>query len=417
MNETAYDAIVIGGGPGGSTSAALLAAHGHRVLLLEREPFPRYHIGESLIPYTWFTLDRLGVVDWLHRSACPRKYSVQFVSITGKVSQPFYFFQTIKHECAQTWQVLRSEFDAMLLANAESKGAEVRRNVTVRDVLMDGDRVVGVRADEKDGRKGVERRARVVIDATGRDSLLSRKLGWKDRDPDLNKIAVWTYFKGALRDPGLDEGATTVAYVPQKGWFWYIPLHSDIVSVGVVGEPGYLYRDTRDPGEIFAREARDCAWIASHIAAGEQVEPVRVTGEYSYHSTRIGGDGFCLVGDAFAFLDPLFSTGVFLALKGGEMAADAVHEALQAGGPVTAAHFDAYHERQRHAVYAFRRLVRAFYDLSFSFREFLQVYPHLHPLIVDTLVGNVFTDLSPLYTALDEHKARMGTREMDATTA
>ena len=131
-----YDAIVIGGGPGGSTASALLAEYGHRVLLLEREPFPRYHIGESLIPYTWFTLNRLGVVDWLRQSACPKKYSVQFVSITGKVSQPFYFFQTIKHECAQTWQVWRGEFDAMLLDNARSKGVEVQQLVTVRGEEM-----------------------------------------------------------------------------------------------------------------------------------------------------------------------------------------------------------------------------------------------------------------------------------------
>lgn len=418
MNEDLqHDVIVIGGGPSGSTVSALLAEYGHRVLLLEREAFPRYHIGESLIPYTWFTLNRLGVVDWLRTSACPKKYSVQFVSITGKVSQPFYFFQTIKHECSQTWQVWRGEFDAMLLDNARQKGVEVRQGISVRDVLMEGTRVVGVRADEKDGRKGVELRAKVVVDATGRDSLLSRKFQWKDKDPDLNKIAVWSYFEGALRDPGLDEGATTVAYVPQKGWFWYIPMHSNIVSVGVVGEPGYLYRDTRDADTIYHREVQACAWIREHVKIGTQVEPVRVTGEYSYHSKRIGGDGFCLVGDAFAFLDPLFSTGVFLGLKSGEMAADAIHAGLAAGGPITAAHFDEYYAKQRRAVMSFRQLVRAFYDLSFSFREFLQVYPQLHSLIVDTLVGNVFTDLQPLFTALEEYKTRVPDREIDVTTA
>lgn len=417
MNEnTEHDVIVIGGGPAGSTVSALLAEYGHRVLLLEREVFPRYHIGESLIPYTWFTLNRLGVVDWLRNSACPKKYSVQFVSITGKVSQPFYFFQTIKHECSQTWQVWRGEFDAMLLDNARKKGVEVRLGISVRDVLMEGTRVVGVRADVKDGAKNVEMRARVVVDASGRDSLLSRKFGWKDRDADLNKIAVWSYYEGALRDPGLDEGATTVAYVPQKGWFWYIPMHSNIVSVGVVGEPGYLYRDTRDPDTIFHREAEACVWIRDHIKVGQQVEPVRVTGEYSYHSKKIGGDGFCLVGDAFAFLDPLFSTGVFLALKSGEMAADTIHAGL-ATGDLTAAHFDEYYARQRRAVMSFRHLVRAFYDLSFSFREFLQVYPHLNSLIVDTLVGNVFTDLKPLFDALEEYKASVPDREIDVTTA
>ena len=416
MSRPDYDAIVIGGGPSGSTTAALLAEHGHRVLLLDRETAPRYHIGESLIPYTWFTLNRLGVVDWLRRSACPKKFSVQFVSITGKVSQPFYFFQTIKHECAQTWQVYRAEFDAMLLDNARAKGAEIRQPVTVRDVLLEGTRVVGVRADTKDGLKGEEIRARVVVDATGRDSLLSRTFGWKHRDEELNKIAVWSYYRGALRDPGLDAGATTVAYVPQKGWFWYIPLHSDVVSVGVVAEPGYLYRDTRDADTIFHREAQACRWIRDHIRVGEQCEPVRVTGEYSYHSRQIGGDGFCLVGDAFAFLDPLFSTGVFLALKSGEMAADTIHAAL-ATGDVSAHHFESYLVQQRHAVKSFRNLVCAFYDLTFSFREFLQVYPDLHSLVVDTLVGNVFTDLGPLYTALGEYNARGAREEIGAATA
>jgi len=413
-----YDAIVIGGGPSGSTAGALLAQQGHRVLLLERDPFPRYHIGESLIPYTWFTLNRLGVLDWLRKSACPKKYSVQFVSVTGKVSQPFYFFKTIPHECSQTWQVWRGDFDQMLLDNAAEKGVEVRHHVSVRDVLMEGTRVVGVRADTKDGAKGEEIRAKVVVDATGRDSLLSRKFEWKDRDADLNKIAVWTYFEGAKRDAGLDEGATTVAYIPEKGWFWYIPMAGNVVSVGVVAEPGYLYRDSRDPETIYHREAQACVWIQERISVGKQIKPVRVTGEYSYHSKKIGGDGFCLVGDAFAFLDPLFSTGVFLGLKSGEMAADAIHVALSTGdGTVSAAHFDEYYASQRRAVMSFRALVYAFYDLSFSFREFLQVYPHLNSLIVDTLVGNVFTDLTPLFRALEEYKAKGPRKEIDVTTA
>lgn len=416
MMTAEYDAIVIGGGPSGSTAAALLAEYGHKVLLLEREPMPRYHIGESLIPYTWFTLNRLGLVKKMQQSANPKKFSVQFVSITGKVSQPFYFFQTIKHECSVTWQVVRSEFDKMLLDNARDKGAEIRQGVIVRDVLMEGSRVVGVRADEAGGARGLEFRAKVVVDASGRDSLLSRKFNWKDRDADLNKIAVWSYFKGARRDPGVDEGATTVAYVPNKGWFWYIPQHSDIVSVGVVGEPGYLYRDTRNPDEIFAREVKACSWILDHVRHAVQVEPVRVTGEYSYHSKQIGGDGFCLVGDAFAFLDPLFSTGVFLALKSGEMAADAIHAGLEAND-LSAHRFDAYLQKQRQAVTSFRSLVCAFYDLTFSFREFLEEYPHLHSSIVDTLVGNVFNDLTPLYDALGTFAKRETRAEIPATTA
>ena len=403
-NGAHYDCVVIGGGPAGSTTATVLAQHGRRVLLLEREPFPRYHIGESLMPYTWFTFERLGVLDWFSRAACPKKYSVQFVSTSGTVSQPFYFFETIKHECATTWQVVRSDFDGMLLANARDKGVEVRQGVAVRDLVMQGGRAVGVTGDVRNGGRE-EFRADAVVDASGRDTLLAGRLGWKRRDPDLNKISIFTYFKGAVRDPGLDEGATTVAYIPEKGWFWYIPLPNDVVSVGVVAEADYLYRDTRDPQAIFFREAEDCIWIRDHLRPAAHLGPVRVTGEFSYRSTEIGGDGFCLAGDAFSFLDPVFSTGVFLALKSGEMAGDAIHRGLDAGA-IGASTFGDYRRDLDWALDQFRRLVLSFYDQTFSFREFVRAHPDLHPRLVDALVGNVFADLRELFDALGRFAGR-----------
>ena len=399
-----YDGIVVGGGPAGATAATVLAQHGHRVLLLERDQFPRYHVGESLMPYTWFTFERLGVLDWFEKAGCPTKHSVQFVSTSGKVSDPFYFFQTIKHPSATTWQVLRSDFDQMMLSNASAKGVEVRHGVTVRDVVTEGDRVVGVRAHQKDGSTEVLH-ARAVVDATGRDALLASKLGHKKRDPDLNKIAIYTYFKGSKRDPGIDAGATTVAYIAEKGWFWYIPLADDVVSVGVVAEADYLYRETRDPEEVFCREATQCAWIADHIAPGTHLGPIRVTGEFSYRSSQIAGDGYCLAGDAFSFLDPVFSSGVFLALKSGEMAADAIHEGLAQDGRVTASTFRAYERDIRWALDRFRQLVLAFYSETFSFGDFVRAHPDLHAQLVDALVGNVFADLAPLFEALEEFSA------------
>jgi flavin-dependent dehydrogenase len=207
-----------------------------------------------------------------------------------------------------------------------------------------------------------------------------------------------------------------VAYIPDKGWYWYIPLPDDVASVGVVAEPSYLYRGTRDASEILAREIDASVWIRDRVTGSRQIEPVRVTGEFSYYSQKIGGDGFCLVGDAYAFLDPLFSSGVFLALKGGEMAADAIHAGLQTGD-VSARHFEDYQREQRHAVASFRSLVRAFYDLTFSFREFLDQYPHLHGAIVDTLVGNVFNDLTPLYEALNTFALRETRAEISPTSA
>ena len=399
-----YDCIVIGGGPAGATAGTVLAQQGRRVAVLEREAFPRYHIGESLMPYTWFTFERLGVLDWFEQAACPKKYSVQFVSTTGKVSQPFYFFETIKHPCSTTWQVLRSDFDRMLLDNARARGAEVRQGTAVRELLLAGDRAVGVRATGPAG-EPLTLRADAIIDASGRDTFLASKLGWKRRDPDLTKIAIFTYYRGAKRDPGLDEGATTVAYIPEKGWFWYIPLPDDVVSVGVVAEADYLYRDMRDPKAIFAREAADCIWIADHLSTGTCIEPVRVTGEFSYRAESIGGNGFCLAGDAFSFLDPVFSTGVFMALKSGEMAADAVHRGLDAGG-VTAETFVDYERDMRWALDQFRQLVLSFYNQTFSFRDFIRAHPDLHPRLVDALVGNVFADLGPLFEALQEFSAR-----------
>ena len=198
-----YDVIVIGGGPAGSTAAAVLAMKGRRVLLLEKEKFPRYHIGESLIPYTYFTLERLGVLDKLKRTRFVRKYSVQFVRQAGEVSTPFYFTQNWDHPSSSTWQVVRSEFDQMLLDNAREKGVEVIEEMAVREPIRENGRVVGVRGTDKQGRP-FEVRAPVTVDASGRDGFTQVKNGWRIRDPKLNKIAVWTYYKGALRDPGLE---------------------------------------------------------------------------------------------------------------------------------------------------------------------------------------------------------------------
>ncbi len=403
MSTSTYDAIVVGGGPAGATTATLLAQHGRQVLLLERESFPRYHIGESLMPHTWFTFERLGVLDWLNQSGSPRKHSVQFVSTSGKVSQPFYFFKTITEDWASTWQIRRSDFDKMMLENAVATGVDVREGVAVRDVIREDDRVVGVRVDLAGGSE--THRARVVVDATGRDALLAGKLGWKQRDPDLNKIAIFTYYTGALRDPGLDEGATTVAYIPDKGWFWYIPLVDDTVGVGVVAEHDYLYRETRDPEAIFRREADDCRWIREHLAPGTHQGPMRVTGEFSYRATQAAGEGFCLVGDAFSFLDPVFSSGVYLALKSGELAADTIHAALETG-EVTATTFEQYERDVRHGLDSFRQLVLAFYDPRFNFGEFIGKHPDLQPQLVDALVGNVFKDLQPLMNALGSYTGR-----------
>src|SRR5262245_1865971 len=326
-----FETIIIGGGPAGCAAAAILGEHGHRVLVLEREKFPRYHIGESLLPFTFYPLQRLGLIDMMRKSAFVKKYSVQFISQSGKASQPFYFFNRYDRETvAQTWQILRSEFDLMLMEHTRRKGAVIQEEVTVKELLKEGDRVVGVRALHKNG-DTVEYRAPMTLDCSGKESFVAVRSSWRVKDPKLNKVAVWTYYRGAKRDEGIDAGATTVAFVPEKGWFWYIPQHNDMVSVGVVAEGKYLTRDgVRDLKQIFDREVKQNAWIEDHLSAGSQTGPYFITNEYSFHSRFCGTEGLLLVGDAFCFLDPVFSSGLMFALKSGVMAGDAVHEALVA---------------------------------------------------------------------------------------
>ena len=383
------DVVIIGGGPAGSTAGALLAEKGWHVVILEKEKFPRYHIGESLMPYCYFTFERLGVLDKIRQLGYVKKHSVQFVGRDGKVSTPFYFFQHLDHPAATTWQVWRQDFDAMMLDHAREKGAEVREEMKVTDFLRDDKGFVkGVRAKPANG-ESIYLNARLVMDASGRDALWLRKSRWRKRDAKLNKVSIWTLYKGAKRDPGLDEGATTVAYLEGKGWFWNIPLQDDVVSSGVVAERDYLFRGTRNPKAIFEREIRNNPWVEEHLLPGKQFGRYWVTGDYSYRSEYCATDGLVLIGDAFAFLDPVFSSGVFLALKSAEMAADAADTALRRDGPVPARSFSQYGERLCRAIDVMRKVVYAFYDERFRFSDLIRAHGDLRGSLTDCLIGNL----------------------------
>jgi flavin-dependent dehydrogenase len=388
MSSSSYDVVVIGGGPAGSTTSTLLAQHGLKVGLFEREKFPRFHIGESLIPETYWVLKRLNMLPKMQRSHFVKKYSVQFVNATGKLSAPFYFWDNKPHECSQTWQVVRSEFDQMMLDNAREHGVEAFDGVHVVDVLFENDRAYGVRISEGGERREV--RAKVVVDASGQAGMLQNRFKLRLWDPMLNKGAIWTYWNGAYRDTGRDEGATMVLQTATKnGWFWYIPLHDNIVSVGVVAPFDYLFKGRDGHEKTYHEEIDRCPAVKDRIAKATRATGYFATRDYSYRAKEVAGNGWVLVGDAFGFLDPLYSSGVLLALKSGEMAADAIAEGLKAGD-VSAAQLGKWGNGFNEGVDRMRRLVCEYYN-GFSFGRFVKQYPELRGTVTDLLIGDLFT--------------------------
>ena len=403
-----YDIIVIGGGPAGSTVATLVAEQGHRVLLLEREAEPTFKIGESLIPATYWTFKRLGMLEKLRASHFPQKYSVQFYSRTGKASSPFYFFQTNPHESAVTWQVLRSEFDEMLLDNAEEKGVEVCRGIGVREVLFEGDTATGVVIQGANGTRETLN-ASVIVDSTGQRSLIGRQLDLNTTEVNLKKASLFTHYEGGYRDEGIDEGATLILHTEEKdSWFWSIPLPYNRTSIGVVGELGYLLQHRRDANgrldaqKIFTEELAKCPPLQRRLEGAKQLFPIQSTKDFSYRANRIAGNNWVLVGDAFGFLDPVYSTGLFLALKSGEMAADAIIEAFRKDD-FSEAQLGSFGPAFVNGMEAFRKLVYAFYTKEFSFARFLSQYPEYQGGIVDILSGDVFRkDVTHIFPAMAE---------------
>jgi flavin-dependent dehydrogenase len=384
------DVVVIGGGPAGATTATLVAQHGLRTLVCERDRFPRFHIGESLIPETYWVLRRLNMLPKMQRSHFVKKYSVQFVNAAGKQSAPFYFWDNKPHECSQTWQVVRSEFDKLMLDNAREHGADVHEGTRVLDVLFDGERAIGVTIQGEDGTVH-DVRAKVVVDASGQIGVLQNRFRLRVWDPILNKGAVWTYWRGAYRDTGKDEGATMVLQTADKsGWFWYIPLHDDIVSVGIVAPARRMLRRRGNREAIYADAVAQCPAVGDRLNGARRETGYFVTKDYSYRATKNAGDGWVMIGDAYAFLDPLYSSGVLLALRSGEMAAEAIVDGLAKGdtSPAQLGRWKAVYDL---GVDRMRRLVCEYYD-GFSFGAFVRNYPHLRGTVTDLLIGDLFTD-------------------------
>ena len=402
MKDNSYDAIVIGAGPAGASAASILAENERKVLILEREKFPRYHIGESLIPFTYHPLERLGMIDQLKKSAFTKKYSVQFISPDGDASQPFYFFNRYDRETvAQTWQVMRADFDMMLLNNAREKGAKVMEEITVKELIWNEGKVVGVKTIDKNGEEN-DFYAAITFDATGKEAFSATRNGWRERDPYLNKVAAWAYYEGATRQEGVDEGATVVAFVPEKGWFWWIPLHDNRVSLGIVAEGKYLSRGgIRTPQEMLEREIDNNKWVKENLGPAKRISEFYITNEYTHHSRHCGTEGLVLIGDAFCFLDPVFSSGLMLALKSGVMAADAAEEAFQSKD-LSPERFTEYSATLREGIENMRKLCYAFYNENFSFADLVKKYPDIAGDVTDCLSGDVNKDFTRLFNCIED---------------
>jgi flavin-dependent dehydrogenase len=419
MKSSEVDVVVIGGGPAGATSSTLIAQKGHKVTLFERETFPRYHIGESLIPETFWVFERLNMLPKLRGSHFVKKYSVQFINQRGKLSEPFYFVEHKPHASSQTWQILRSEFDTTMLNNAREHGVDVHEATRVTEVLFENNRAVGVRVRSDSGDER-EVRAKVVVDASGQGSMLMDRFGLREWDPVLKKAALWTYWKGAPRDTDRNEGATIVAQSKDKtGWFWYIPQHNDITSIGVVAGVDYLFknRDTKAPrsdvqaywGEIYQQEVDRCPGVKMRLedSGATRVDDFHVQKEYSYRSKQAAGDGWVLCGDAYGFLDPLYSSGVLLALKSGSLVADAITDGL-AKGDLSKAQLGRWRDDFNLGMDRMRRLVCAYYE-GMSFGRFVARHPHLKGYITDLLIGDLWDDkVDAVWEPIEEMRAEMG---------
>lgn len=413
-NSSEFDCIVIGGGPAGATVATLVSQAGFQTLLVERDAEPRRKVGESLMPETYWTFERLGILDQLRASSFPRKVGVQFIASNGRESQPFLFRTHDPRECSRTWHVERTWFDSMLLANATDKGAEVRRGARVRDVVFEGDRAVGVRVattdrsadDGKDEVLG----ARVVVDASGQRSHLAARLGIRRDSPEFRKSAIWGHFRGARRNVIEGGVMTLILRTPANDtWFWHIPLSNNVVSVGIVGDATKLLQGRGTPEQIFQAEVDNCPAMGERLSGAERVGTLDVVKEFSYVTERSAGDGWLFVGDAWGFIDPIYSSGVWFALKSGELAADAIVDGLR-NDDLSARQLGSWVDDFNRGTNWIRKLVRAFYSGQFRVGQFVKEYPHHQGPLTDLLIGRIFhKDAGRIFDDLDPWLERMKT--------
>jgi geranylgeranyl reductase family protein len=359
--SSAFDAIVIGGGPSGSAAATRLAQRGHRVLLLEKEQFPRFHIGESMLPCSLPLIEQLGAMPRLKAADFLPKYAAEFVTADGLVKRRYAFRDGLVQGAPSAYEVDRSEFDQLLLDNAAEQGVDVRQGAQVIRFDLDAKPGVSVTARLEDGSE-LTFQAQMLIDASGQASMLAGRLGLREMDQELKNFAVFSHYEGAARASGEEEGDISVVLVP-GGWWWVIPLRNNRTSVGLVG-PSRQLRGQKPDEAYFNEQIASIPYLRERLASATRVAPVRSVSDYSYVSRKLVGDRFVLIGDAAAFIDPVFSTGVYLGLVGAFRAAEAVDAALRAGN-FERSRFISYERETQKNVATYRRFVKGFYTPEF----------------------------------------------------
>ncbi|HVR42763.1 MAG TPA: FAD-dependent oxidoreductase [Thermoanaerobaculia bacterium] len=358
-----FEVAVIGGGPGGAAAAAALARRGHRVLVLERERFPRFHIGESQLPSMNEVLERIGAEHAIADAGFVEKWGASFATADGEGDQYADFTHAWEVPRPRTWQVPRARFDEILLEHAAKSGARVLQERSAVAAEFDEEGVTLSHSGKGGDRVSV--RVGAVIDASGHAGFLAKTFGERRRDPLLQNVAVHRQFEGIPRSEGRRAGDIRMVTRPDRGWFWFIPISEAVISVGVV-VPLAVFRSAvkPTPEETLATFVAETPAAARLMSNARPVSPARVDADYSYLHSRHAGDRFALVGDAGAFLDPIFSTGVLMAMQSGIEAAEAVSEGLRAGD-LKARRFASYERRLVRRYHYFRRFAAGFYDPAF----------------------------------------------------
>ena len=359
------DVIVVGGGPAGSTAASWLARAGRAVVLFERDAFPRFHIGESLLASTNDVLRAIGADEAIRSAGFPRKWGATFMTADGSIERFADFSAAPGVPTPQTWQVARATFDHLLLGHAAASGADVRERHRVTDIAFQTDGITATVQAVEGGTAPFQVRAQAVIDASGRGSLISRKFDLRVDEPRLANIAVFSHYSGVPRKDGRRAGDIRIVARQDLGWFWLIPISDELMSVGVVlpRAAASTFREM-EASELLDSAIAETPVVARLLLSARREWPVRVEKDFSFASRAYAGDRWALAGDAGSFLDPVFSTGVAIALESGLEAAQAMADGL-AAADLSARRFRVYARRQRERYRSFRRFVLAFYTPEF----------------------------------------------------